>query len=208
MDDLARMAEHIAELATHHPHTEKYYVWSENRNRAWKHHLAWHAPLVVQLRRAAGARTAGDQVRPGGKGKKSDSPAPANLDAVDRLQAIETAVVGWRLVLQLPGRGRLEDDLRALVGAAATATPELRAQLAADVDRWRLWCLTLTGWRSPPWRPNVPCPQCEKLPGDKAGLRVRLDRSTACCVSCGAAWGPDAVGVLAEYVRQWKEAHP
>lgn len=208
-DDLTRMAEHIRELTTHHSHTEKFYVWTPARNKTWRQHLAWHPPLIAQLRRAAHTRTPGAEARSGKRAKKpSTSAAPANLDALDRLQAIETAVATWRTQFGITSRGRLEHDLRGLVGQAAAATPEDRAQLGEDVDRWRLWCLTLAGWRTPPWRPNVPCPQCEHLPGDKAGLRVRLDRSTACCITCGAAWGPDIVGVLAEYVRQWKETHP
>ena len=203
-DDLATLAEHIGQLTAHHHHVEPYYTWTPSRHRRWRNHIAWHAPLLVQLRQATHP-VAGDDTRGARHGKPAPAAAPANLDALDRMRAIETQVADWLGIFQLPTRGMLEDDLRALVGATATATPEARERLAADVDRWRLWCLTLAGWRTPPWRPNAPCPHCEVLPGDRVGLRVRLDRSTACCVSCGAVWGSDTVGVLADHVRQWKE---
>ena len=198
---LAILAEHIGQLTTHHHHAERYYVWTPSRHRRWRNHITWHAPLLGQLRQAAHPSDAGDDARGARHGKPAPA-APANLDALDRMRAIETQVADWLGIFLLPARGRPEDDLRALVGATATATPEACERLAADVDRWRLWCLTLAGWRTPPWRPNAPCPHCEVLPGDLAGLRVRLDRSSACCVSCGAVWGPDSVGVLAEHVRQ------
>lgn len=203
-DDLATMAAHINELTTHHPTVVRYHIWSKSRHPVERHHTAWHPPLLLQLRQAAHTQApAADGTRPGRHGKPSPK-APANLDAVDRLHAIETGTAQWLTLFDLPSRGRLEDDLRQLVGAAATTDPATREQIAKAIDQWRLWCQTLAGWRTPPWRPNAPCPRCERMPGDKAGLRVRLDRSTACCVSCGAVWGPDTVGLLAEHVRQFK----
>lgn len=200
--DLTQLAADIHELTDHHRHEERYYVWNASRHRVWRRHITWHAPLLQQLRDAAHPGGGKIDGPPPARGKHT--PAPANLDAVGRLQAIERAVYeGWRVRLNLPSRGSLEADLRALVGAVAAFDPETRAELTADADRWRLWCLTLAGWRLPPWRPNAPCPACDAMPGDTTGLRVRLDRHTACCVSdgCGATWTPDTVGILADHVR-------
>jgi len=201
-DLFAQLADHIAQLCEHHHHVEKYHTWTGSRHREWHTHLTWHPPLLAQLRHATQPRT-GDQLAVS-KGKPAPK-APANLDALDRLHAIDIEVTKWRNLLGGTPRGTLEADLKALVGltTAADAVP-----LAADVDRWRLWCLTLAGWQTPPWQPHAPCPRCDKLPGDRAGLRVRLDQSTACCVSCGAVWGPDVVGVLADHVRRYREGTP
>lgn len=204
VDPLTEIADTIRQLCEQHHHTEKYDIWTKNRNRNIRHHTAWHPPLIVQLQQAAQPTHQTDDIKAGRHGKPAPA-APANLDALDRLQAIQAGIAHWRATLSLPPRDGL--DLHGLVGAAAATDPHTRTQLAADIDRWKLWCLTLAGWRTPPWRPHAPCPQCERMPGDKTGLRVRLDRSTACCLSCGAAWGPDAVGILADHVRGWKDNH-
>jgi hypothetical protein len=208
VDPLTEIADTIKELCDQYSHTEKYEIWTKARHRRQLQHHSWHAPLIVQLQQAAGIRRAGDPVRPGRHGKPAPA-APANLDALDRLQAIEIGTATWRARLgQKPLHEGLFGDLRTLVGAAAAAEPHDRRQLAADIDRWRLWCLTLGGWRARAWRPDAPCPHCDTRQGEKQGLRVRLDRSTACCLSCGAAWGPYTVGILADHVRKWKESNP
>ena len=196
-----QLADHIGQLVERKPHTERFFTWNKTRHRQWHNHVTWHPSLLAQLRDAA-TPAAADLATPISRGKTSMA-APANLDALDRLQAIVWRAATWRQRLNLTSRGTLEGDLRSLVGA--TMTDRQLSALASDADRWRVWCLTLAGWQTPPWRPHAPCPRCDKWPGDRAGLRVHLAESTACCLSCGAAWGPNVVGILAEHVRTWRQ---
>lgn len=105
---------------------------------------------------------------------------------------------------------RFDVDLWALVGAAAAVDDRDQVdRLAADVARWRTWCRIIAGWDSPPWRPNVRCPHCDQLPGDRAGLRIRVQLRAAVCLSCDTTWsddGPVPIDVLAEHIRQSSEA--
>lgn len=96
-------------------------------------------------------------------------------------------------------------DLPALVGAAAVCTDrDLADRLAADLGRWCTWCRIMAGWDSPPFRPHVRCMNCNDLPGDQAGLRIRWALRAAVCLSCDTTWsddGPVPISVLAEYIR-------
>ncbi|MGH3679584.1 MAG: hypothetical protein ACRDT2_04900, partial [Natronosporangium sp.] len=101
--------------------------------------------------------------------------------------------------LRLELRDTPEGNIRALVGAAAALDQQTGATLADEMRSWRDTAATLTGWRAPPYRPQVPCPVIEC--GKVGKLRINLTKHTALCLACGSLWDTDCIGVLADYVR-------
>jgi hypothetical protein len=128
---------------------------------------------------------------------------------------------------------RVEMDIPALLepagrlaaridGGALTAAEVKQARgeldaLVYDVARWRVWCRVFAGWETPPWRPHVPCPAtvvrqgatttCGALPGNRAGLRVRLEHPrSAVCLSCDTTWDSAAMGILAGMLGEVRRA--
>jgi hypothetical protein len=174
-------------------------VWDRNRNKKFKsvRRITNLPSLLDQLADAVipgETYVEGDTARPG-----FASRPPARIDAIDRLSAIQTGAARWVASLGLPVRETAQDNLRALVGVSARLDSDTFDALAYEITTWRTWAATVTGWQSPPWRPRVACPICDKL----GSLRIRLDRQTACCMDCGEAWtGADGgIFLLAEHIR-------
>jgi hypothetical protein len=84
------------------------------------------------------------------------------------------------------------------VGIATTLDDDNLGRLAREVNRWWTWARVVTGWDSPPWRPNVDCPMCAR----RGGLRVRLNDRSAACLECGETWDHTTIGLLAEHLRE------
>lgn len=127
--------------------------------------------------------------------------------------AAQNAISALREIVGMV-REAVEPDLLQLAEHAAGLQGAAPSLLAGEARRWRTWCLVMTGWQDPPLRPYVPCPHCEALPGDRAGLRVRIDAASgsggvlgdasvkaAVCLSCDATWDADTIGLLAEHIR-------
>jgi len=121
------------------------------------------------------------------------SAPPARLDAIN----LELTITAWAAdkvwLCKLPVRESTDANLRALVGAKVDS--DTTAALLADLNRWVYAARIIAGWQRPPWRPDAPCPAC-----DKRGLRVRLDLALATCVECGEAWDKNTIGILASHV--------
>lgn len=171
--------------------------WDHNRNRKSKivRRVTNLPSLLNQLADAVvpgETYVEGDAARPG-----FASRPPARIDAIDRLLAIEAAAARWVASIGLVVRPTTEANIRALVGISGTLDSDTLDALTYEVTTWRTWAATVTGWQSPPWRPRVGCPVCDKV----GSLRIRLDQKTACCMDCGEAWGPDEIGLLAEHIR-------
>lgn len=111
-------------------------------------------------------------------------------------------------------RASVEPDLITIARKAPEYPPETLQILVEDAYRWRTWCRVMTGWQDPPLMPYVPCPQCAAMPGERAGLRVRIDSAggsggitgdaavkAAVCLSCNVTWDAETVGLLAEHIR-------
>jgi hypothetical protein len=167
------------------------------KHPALETHRVTHPSLLAEL--AEAIYPGGTAVDDGGGRSVPSSQPPAVLAAIDRLEAIEIAVLEWRTRLRLAPRGAIADDIRALIGEAPMLTDDMVGWLTLDVCRWATWARVVTGWQTPPFAPHAPCPACERV----GGLRIRLEAKAACCVICGADWDAHDGGiyVLAEHVR-------
>jgi hypothetical protein len=124
----------------------------------------------------------------------------ARLDAVDRLLAIEAGAASWCLRMALSLREEPASNIRALVGAAPTMASGDQRTLLGDLNAWRIWAATVTGWEQPPHAPRAPCPLCDQ----PASLRIRLERETGCCLACGAAWDATNMGLLTAHITAYR----
>lgn len=194
-DLLADIATTADELTNPRRHTELITGWDHNRNRKRVRRTINLPSLLDEL---AEAVTPGESYidEDTAQAPAFGSRPPARMDAVDRYHAIERAVDAWCCALAIPPRLNLTATIRALVGAAPTMDSSTQRYLVADLTAWRTWAQTVTGWIRPPDAPRVPCPWCEA----RNSLRVRLDRETACCLECGAAWDAVSIRLLGRHV--------
>lgn len=197
-DPLVSISDDVRQLVEGARHAERFEPYDEQRRRHLPSRLHWtrHPSLLDQLR---AAETAGQGSSDGPMTGGYESRPTARLEALDRLHAIDQAVDDW-LVRKLHTYGQrttLEENLRALVGAAGDLDALGRTALAREVCRWLTWARVVTGWESAPWRPNAACPMCEQ----RGGLRVRLEDHAAACLDCGETWDHGTLGLLADHLR-------
>lgn len=172
---------------------ERYEVWHGNNRKAkwWEHRMP---SLLDQLDAAAIPGEVYVEPQAEGHHTRPSPAAPARIEAINLSLALTAwaADTVWRC--RLPVREDTAANLRAIVGAQLTSdqTHTILGELVGWVYRARV----IAGWQRPPFRPNAPCPAC-----DKKGLRVRLDTEHATCVECGQTWDPATIGLLAEHVR-------
>lgn len=198
-DQLQHLGETVDQLCDTTTSHIPLYGWTASRHRRMvATRTIRHQPLLDALQTAVYGRGRSDH--DGGRSVPGSRP-PLDMGALDRRLAIEAGVDHWRTWFQVAPRGDLKRDLRGLVGGASRAPSDQLAQLARETDRWLTWCRVIAGWDTPAWRPNVPC----LVEGcGVRGLRVRLDRSTACCVACGSTWDASNIGILARHIREAK----
>jgi hypothetical protein len=190
-DELTDPRRHVEVLSGHY--------WDHNRNRKTKtvRRTTTLPSLLNQLADAVvpgEAYVENDASRPGFR-----STPPARLDAIDRLLAIDAGAARWVVSIGLPLRKDTAGNIRALVGIAGTLDSDTLGALVTEVTNWRAWAATVTGWQTPPWKPRVACPVCDRL----GTLRIRLDRKTACCMDCGEGWDEPTgtIFLLADHIR-------
>lgn len=191
-DPLTDIADDVHALVDPYHHVEPYNIVDGGKVKP-KHHLTKHPSLLDQLR---AAETAGHGSEDQPAGGYESRPA-ARLEAIATLNTIDSEVATWITWRRRTVRGTTEANLRAIVGIATDLGQDDRRELAGEVRRWLTWARVVTGWDSPPWRPNVPCPMC----GVKGGLRIRLLEESAACLDCGSAWDRGTIGLLAEEIR-------
>lgn len=194
-DTLQDIADVADELTDSRQHVELLHGWDRNRNRKIVRRITTIPSLLTQL--AAAVFPGETHIENEGTRGGFASRPPARLDAIDRLLAIEAGSARWCISVRLSLRDDASSNIRALVGAAGTMDSDTAKSLLDELRLWRNWAATVTGWQTPPWRPRVPCPACDRT--DQ--LRVRLDQKTACCMQCGEAWDADTIGLLAEHIR-------
>jgi hypothetical protein len=199
-DAIGQVAEQVRALTEARTHTEPYFKWTAARHRKLHKHTTRHASLLDQLREQLLANgVAVESEAPIGTGG-ADTRAPLAIAVLDVLLRIEAGSAHWVSVgLRRDLRQTVEGNLRLLVGAATRAEDWQLRDLARDVHRWHSWAATLTGWQSPPFVPNAPCPLCAR----KGTLRINADQKRALCVECGAVWSEadGSIGLLADQIR-------
>lgn len=189
----ADIADWTRELCEPRTHGEPF---TTRQGTTWitQRHYTRHPSLLDQLRLAIEPSTTVEDGR-----RPFASKPSARLEAIDRLMDIEAQSDDWVIRLGIGDvKAPAEDNLHALAGAYPGMGPTEARLYARDLRRWLSWAKTVTGWDSPAWRPNAPCPLCEA----KGSLRVRLAESTGVCVECGEAWDPGTIGLLADHIRQ------
>jgi len=193
MTDLATLADAVDALTNPIRVREPIHYWDANRNRKVRFYDHTLPSLLDQLAAAVIPGEVYVEDDGGHVHRAPQSIPPARLEAINALIQIEAGAALWCVRISLKLREDAQRNLRALVGAQTDS--DTAGAILTDVRRWYGWAATLTGWERPPWRPNVPCPACEQK-----GLRIHLARQTASCVDCGAAWTPDTIGILGDYV--------
>lgn len=194
---LILIAELADELCDPHHHVERVPYWDHNRHRRFREHRTVQPGLLTQLAALIGEMTTsvdGTTTRP-----IMASRPPANVDALSCHTVITMAAARWCWSLKLDLRDTPEGNIRALVGAVTLLDEDTTRTLADEMRDWRNTASVLTGWSTPPYRPQVPCPvpDCAQV----GKLRINLSRHTGICLACRATWDIDTIGILADYVR-------
>lgn len=193
-DGLDTVADCVDALTNPMQVRERYEKWhGNNRQTYWHQHRM--PSLLAQLRAAAIPGEVYVEDTAGAIRRAPGSCPPARLEAINLDLAITAwaADTVWRTRQTV--RATTTANLRALVGAKVDS--EHRAAILDQLRRWTHQALVIASWERPPWRPDAPCPAC-----DKRGLRVRLDLSVATCKECGEGWDERTIGLLAEHVRK------
>lgn len=190
MTDSKTLGELVDDLTNPIQVREPIIWWDHNRNRKVRWHCHTLPSLLDQLDSAAIPGEVYVEDNSGHVVRAPRSTPPARLEAINALMTIEAAAARWCIQARVGLRADVAGCLRALVGAHLTSTQT--DDLSNDLRHWYGWAATLAGWRRPPWTPQDPCPLC-----GQRSLRIRLDTSTAACLSCNEAWTPDTIGLLA-----------
>ena len=193
---LQRIAADVDALVEPSTHVQPYTV-QVGKEMVTRSHRIQFPSLLNQMRDQTHDGT-GAPDDDGGSFDTFGSKPPINIQAIDRLAAIHAGVRHWRGRRKLD---RLEDELRILVGDCLSMGDDELDVLAHDVGRWVTWARIVTGWTTPPWRPNAECPHCEQR-----ALHVHLADVNALCGHCGATWDRDTIGLLAAHITGSQEA--
>lgn len=179
---LNTIAELAEELCDPRHYREPVYEWTPSRNRKLvRVVVTTQAGLIDQLRESVHPVNTGE----GGRTIPASRP-PLQLEALDRLIAIEDGALGWTHRLHLTSWHSLEAAIRRLVDGAARAEDDIRAQLLGDMRRWRGWAAVMTGWATPPMTPYIRCPNPDC--GQLSSLRILPERRAALCSRCAHVW--------------------
>lgn len=193
-------ADHIRELTRTHPTRDKIdrYVpipntaatgaWTRIRETV----TVYHDPLLDQLEQATTNTSGGGAY---GGGSAASKPA-ARLDAIAVLQRIDRGSATLATTLGIPAA-----PMRRRLGLIAG---KVGSTLDPAVAAWWVAARCATGWETPAYAPDVPCPNmdCERW----STLRIRLTDGIGHCIECGATWQADQFSVLGDYIR-WASEH-
>lgn len=191
MTDRVPLVDIVSELTQTTSHRESYALQRDNADGSItlveQGHVTVRPSLIAQLRVAMTTSSTAESGARGGFGSKPS----ARLDALDALLRMDQETVRWihtitrkpvdvdlsteQLVLRVSSVGKGNDDVE------------------RDLRAWWLHARIVTGWDTPPFRPNNTCPVCKK----RGGLRVRVDTQAGSvvthglCVECKAQWTGD-----------------
>jgi hypothetical protein len=164
-------------------------------------HITHHASLLDQLSDAIEPTSVGGDGTP----RPYASRPVSRIEAIDAFLRIDHDSAAWVRRLGDDDPADTAACVRRVVALAARETACSRRHIGcctvhdieADVRRWWSWARILTGWDTPPWRPDNTCPLCAV----RGSLRVRLAQHAGLCVDCWSTWGHDTIGLLADHIR-------
>lgn len=192
----------VAELTRPHSHAEAYAV-RVGETTFGRRHQTRVPSLIHQLQHASptgdgGSRAGGYESRP-----------TVRVEALDTLVRIDLAAARWVRELGEDDPGSTEACVR-LLGSLLPSADRCKRHHAnrdrdcctahaieADVRRWYTQARVVTGWDTPPWRPDATCPNCAV----RGSLRVRLEERSAVCAECHETWDASSYQQLGEHVR-------
>lgn len=198
LDQITDLADALTEP---HVNREPYTVWDGNRHRKTHHHVTVQHGLLRRLYgEVAPSWAAGDEPAAGVPASRP----PLEVEALSRHEEITDAARAWCGLLGAEARPTVESTIRALVGAAPTADEDRQRALLADLRRWTSWCRVYLGLEQIRRITGSRCPiaDCNTL----GSLRINLTTSHGMCTACGAAWGKDTIGVLAEHITSSRQS--
>lgn len=157
-----------------------------------KRHITRHPSLLTQLRHAIHHPDTSDD----GPSARSipESRPPCSEEPLHVLLTAERSVRAILTIHGIKPRGRLEDDLGALVGAPLTGRDLEDAAVA--VHGLRTQAEQLLGWAPRSIRPRIRCPECNR----NGSIAIRMDTHgprDARCSACGTYWPREHLGLLA-----------
>jgi hypothetical protein len=211
------LVDYVRELTENHQHREHYQI--EHRGTWYgRDHVTTVPPLITQLWTSdvPSNADAGGGARPG-----FASTPTARIDAMDTAVRIDIGAHRWVTDLGEPARSLDTVALvRQLHGLSASAhrchrSAPLRDKatkqvcctqhaIELDVRSWWTQAQIVTGWQSPPWRPDATCPAC----GERGTVRIRLVEQIGMCTNdaCRSTWDHATIGLLAEHIRAESDA--
>ncbi|HEV7625402.1 MAG TPA: hypothetical protein VGO89_02785 [Streptomyces sp.] len=191
---LDQLADAVDALTRDRRTVEHVQGWTASRHRKTFQHAVVHAPLLTTLLEAAVPAQGDDE---GGRSVPGPRP-PVDLNAVDALHQIQREAWAWRQTLELDVVG-LTPTIQGLGEVAPRIDAETLVQLVGDARRWVLWAEIGSHERPPLFRPDAPCPVCDR----RHGLRVLAAEQRAWCVHCQEWWDEGSIGVLGAHVARW-----
>lgn len=200
------LADLVAELTRPHTNRTRYEVRGRGRSVRSKYNQVKVPSLLHQLEHAVPQITRDERSTAG-----YESRPTAHLEALDTLMNIDQEVTLRLEQLGKPTAGRPGQNARTLNGEVTArvrrvygSLPELRTvdpkfarELERDLRRWHAQARVVTGWDTPPWRPDSTCPMCD----ERRTLRVRWHEEVGMCTHCFDTWDSTTIGLLADHVR-------
>lgn len=190
----------LNELTRPHRHREHYTTDLIHGTRWSRDHITRVPSLLHQLEHAA---PSGEGL---GRSGAYESRPVARVEALDVLVVLDREAARWVRLLGEDDPGdtsRVLQLLGSLLPQAENCRRRPRAgcctrhDIEHDVRRWWTQARIVTGWDTPPWRPDVTCPACAK----RGGLRIRLAERVGMCTECHESWDPSGYQELADHVR-------
>lgn len=191
MTERVPLVDVVRELTQTTSHREPYAVQRDNSDGSStlvdQGHVTVRPSLIAQLRVAMTTSSTAESGARGGFGSKPS----ARLDALDALLRMDQEGVRW--IHLLTSRPVDEDLSTERLVRRVAAIGRGNDLVERDLRAWWLHAKIVTGWQTPPFRPNNTCPSC----GKRGGLRVRVDTEAGSvvthglCVECKMQWTGD-----------------
>lgn len=189
--------DYVRDLTRTHTHRERY-TTNRGGTTYTRDHVTTVAPLLTQL---WASDTPSSSTEEGPRPGYASRPA-ARLEALDVAVRIDLAAARWVRDLGHDDPVDTTACIRLLASLLPNEPRETQAAIERDIRSWWTQARIVTGWDSPPWRPDNTCPMCS----ERGTLRVNLALQAGMCVECRETWDQTNIGLLADHIRGESEA--